>query len=218
MSKRRFFSVFWPAWQQAFCKKNVASGFAKTGIWSCSSARVISQIIIPETEPLEQISKTLITCRGVQNLHRVYTRAPSSPILRRILRSNLTLAAQHSVNLHVQNGLVESLKEKKKRRRRGKHLNLCGETDSGPQFFSSSRVQAARDCQRAKETEEAKRLQAIVDKKVAAAADKLRKKNEKKEREASTASRRAEAERKKADKEAKKLRLQEARLAAEQLH
>ena len=42
MSKRRFFSVFWPAWQQAFCKKNVASGFAKIGIWPCSSARVIS--------------------------------------------------------------------------------------------------------------------------------------------------------------------------------
>ena len=97
-------------------------------------------------------------------------------------------------------------------------MNLCGETDSGPQFFSPSRVQAARDCQRAKETEEAKRLQAIADKKVAVAANKLRKENEKKEREASTASRRAEAERKKADKEAKKLHLQEARLAAEQLH
>ena len=135
-----------------------------------------------------------------------------------ILRSNLTLVAQHSINLHVQNGLVESLKEEKKRRRRGKRLNLCSKTDPGPQFFSPSRVQAAWDCQRTKETEEAKRLQAIAEKQVAATANKLRKENEKKAREASTASRRAEAERKKADKEAKKLRLQEARLDAEQLH
>ena len=95
---------------------------------------------------------------------------------------------------------------------------MCGETDSGPQFFNPSRVQAARDCQRAKETEENKRLQAITNKKVAVATNKLRKENEKKVREASTASCRAEAERKKANKEAKKLRLQEARLAAEQIH
>jgi hypothetical protein len=32
MSKRKFWSVFWPTWQQAFSPANIASGFAKTGI------------------------------------------------------------------------------------------------------------------------------------------------------------------------------------------
>ena len=40
-------------------------------------------------------------------------------------------------------GLIETLKEEKKRRKRGKRLNLVGEEDSGAQLFYSSRVQAA---------------------------------------------------------------------------
>ena len=45
-------------------------------------------------------------------MQRAYTRAPSSPMLSKIFRANL-LAAQQSINLHVQRGLVEA---KKKRR------------------------------------------------------------------------------------------------------
>jgi hypothetical protein len=43
---------------------------------------------------------------------------------------------------------IEKYKHRKKKR-----LNLLGEEESRPQFFSSGRVQAARDYQATKETE-----------------------------------------------------------------
>ncbi|KAN0079622.1 hypothetical protein V8E54_004836 [Elaphomyces granulatus] len=41
------------------------------------------------------------------------------------------LAAQHEIDKHLQSGLQETLKNEKKRRQRGKRLNLLGEEDSG---------------------------------------------------------------------------------------
>lgn len=38
--------------------------------------------------------------------------------------------------------LIEALKAERKKRNRGKKLNLLGEDDDGPQLFSLSRVQA----------------------------------------------------------------------------
>ena len=34
LSKRAFWSLFYPAWQQAFTPMNIASGFARTGYFS----------------------------------------------------------------------------------------------------------------------------------------------------------------------------------------
>ena len=43
----------------------------------------------------------------------------------------------------MQSGLLETLKNEKKRRQRGKRLNLVGEEDSGAQLFYALRVRAA---------------------------------------------------------------------------
>ena len=69
-------------------------------------------------------------------------------------------------------GLTEALKHEKKRRRRGKRLNLLGLEASEPQFFSPRGVQAARDWQISKEKEETLRQQNISEKRVLAAAKK----------------------------------------------
>jgi hypothetical protein len=45
MSKRRFWGVFWPAWQQVFTPANIASGFAKTGIWLYAPDEMLAKII-----------------------------------------------------------------------------------------------------------------------------------------------------------------------------
>jgi hypothetical protein len=47
MSKRAFWSVFFPAWQQAFSEKNINSGFEKTGIWPYNPSLVLN-IITPQ--------------------------------------------------------------------------------------------------------------------------------------------------------------------------
>ena len=138
------------------------------------------------------------------------------PVLAKILRANLLLAAQHSIDKHVQNGLIEALKQEKKRRQRGKRLNLIGEEDSGPQLFSPTRVQAARDFQASKNADEADRLQGIADRKVAAAAKKLQKEKKVKKAQNAAIRRQLQAETA-AQKAAEKLALQQARQAATEL-
>ena len=80
---------------------------------------------------------------------------------------------------HVVKGLTKALKHEKKRRQRGQRLNLLGEDDSGPQFFSPGRVQGARDYQDQKDINEAQRQQDIADKKAAAAIKKAQKEADK---------------------------------------
>ena len=46
------------------------------------------------------------------------------------------LATQHVVDEHVKKGLVETVTTEKKRRKRGKKLNILGKEDYRPQFFS----------------------------------------------------------------------------------
>ena len=118
------------------------------------------------------------------------------------------------MDIHVQNGLIEALKQEKKRRHLEKRLNLVGEEESGPQFFSPSRVQAARDYQASKETEEAKRQQGIKDIKAAAAAQKEQKEKEKNERADDVVVRRQIQGDAKAQEAIEKEQLREAKRAA----
>ena len=185
MSKRKFWSVFWPAWQQAFSPANIASGFAKTGIWPYAPHEVLDKITKPlpidDTEAI-QTAKTPMTCRAVRRTQRQFHNAPNSPLLDKIFRANERLAAQHSVDQHVIKGLITALQDEKKRRKRGKRLNLVGEEDSGPQLFSPGRIQAARDRQAIKEQEEQQRQQDILDRKTQAATKRQQKEDEKAQR------------------------------------
>jgi hypothetical protein len=83
---------------------------------------------------------------------------------------------------------------------RGKCLNLLGEEDSGPQFFSPARVQAAKDWQAVKDTNEALRQQEIDYKKTLTAAKKQQKELDKIERARLLAERRQQAAEIKAQK------------------
>jgi hypothetical protein len=129
-----------------------------------------------------QTAKTPMTCRAVRRAQREFRNTPNSPLLDKIFRANERLAAQHSIDQHVVRGLVTALKDEKKRRKRGKHLNLLGEEDSGPQLFSPARIQAARDYQAIKEQEERQRQQDIIDRKALAATRRQQKEDEKAQR------------------------------------
>ena len=217
MSKRAFIKIFWPAWQRAFSVKNIESGLEKTGIWPCNSAIMLATLTIPEPPTTDQTIKTPTTYRTARRVQKIYTRAPTSALLAKIFEANLQLAAQHAIDLHNQNNLIEALEQEKKRRKRGKRLNLLGTEDNGPQFFSPSRVQAARDFQTSKDAEEAERQQGIADRKVAAAAKKLQKEKEKEMRVQDAAVRRQLQGETAAQKATEKLALQEARQAAAEL-
>ena len=99
-----------------------------------------------------------------------------------LFRSASQLAAQHSIDQHEINGLRTALQLEKKKRQRGKRLNLLGEEDSGPQFFSPSRVRKANAVQAAKEAEEQQKRDDIANCKAHTAAKREQMKAEKADR------------------------------------
>ena len=163
MSKRAFWSVFWPVWQRAFTPENIASGFKKTGIFPYNPQIVLNKIIKKEPIQVSNSPKTPMTSRAVRRVYRVYKVKLIESFLSKILRANERLAVEHSI---VIRGLIKALKHEKKRRRRGKRLNLLGQEESGPQFFSLIKVQAAREHQAVKEEAEIIRRQDIEERKV----------------------------------------------------
>ena len=191
MSKRSFWHVFWPAWLHSFTIKNISSGFKKIGIWPINPGTILDPITLPPPSTISeepQIPKTPLASRDVRRFQRAFKDNPKPELLEKLFRANLTLATQHEIDRHIEQGLIKALKDEKKRRRRGKRLNLLGEEDSGPQFFSPVRIQAARDYQESKETNEALRKQEINDKKSAAACQKIMRESKKKSGNCSTKS------------------------------
>ena len=193
LSKRAFWSLFYPAWQQAFTPMNIASGFARMGIFPYNPSLLIDVITKPKPPtppPVSIILKTPMTNRTVRHMQRNYKNAPSSPLLTKIFRVNEKLATLRSLDSHMIAGLKRVVILEKKKRQRGKRLNLLGEEDSRPQFFSLGWVQAAKERQEAKKVEEAQRQQDINTRKALAAANKQRKEIEKQQRVEKVAERR----------------------------
>ena len=180
ISKRAFWNIFWPAWQEAFISKNITSGFAKTGIWPYNP----SPMLIKITKPLPAIPdvptspKTPLTCHAIRHIEKEYRKAPNSAIVRKLFRATEKLTSQYSIDIHTIKGLTQTLKNEKKRRQKGKRLNLLGESDLGPQFFSPGRIQAAREYQSQKDTEVALRQQQLANTKALAAIKKVEKEAE----------------------------------------
>lgn len=99
--------------------------------------------------------KTPMTTKGVRRLQREWQRNPTPGKLSLLFRSQEALAAQHELDLHIKRGLFEIIKEEKRRRQRGKRLNLVGEEGMGAQLFSAEVVCKAKDFASEKETREA---------------------------------------------------------------
>ena len=214
MSKRSFWAVFWPAWKQAFTKKNVDSAFQKTGIFPLNPAIVLDLITKSEPVRSSQLPKTPTSCRAVRQVHRQFRNSPSELILQKILRANKRLAAANSIEQHLNKALQDAIKNERKRRKRGKRLNLLGEEASGAQFFSPAQVQRARAWQVAKDNEEAQRQQGIIDRKALTAAKKQQREKEKAERAAAATEKRRVAAETKAAKQAEKQAQKEMKEAA----
>jgi DDE superfamily endonuclease len=212
ITKRMFWSIFWPAWQQAFTPTNIASGFTKTGIWPFNPAIVLDKIAksnaIPPPEASQQPA-TPLTARRIRQFQRSFRNAPNSPTVAKLLRANEVLAAQHSVDQHVVKGLQQALNNEKRRRNRGKRLNLIGEEASGAQFFSPKRVEAALAWQAQKEEAEIQRQREIASKRIQAAAKKQYQEEAKVERAAIALQKRQLATEERVQKAAEKQALRE---------
>ncbi|OCK74617.1 hypothetical protein K432DRAFT_310373, partial [Lepidopterella palustris CBS 459.81] len=50
-TKRDFFPTFWKAWERAFTKKNILSGWKKTGLFLFNPEVVLKQVTVKEKRP-----------------------------------------------------------------------------------------------------------------------------------------------------------------------
>src|SRR4051794_28505847 len=177
LSKRMFWSLFHSAWVASFTVDNITSAFAATGIFPYNPSIVLAKIQkpLPESPPPKHNTartpaRTPISCHSVRKVQKAYLANPTEEGLDLILRANTRLAAQHSIDVHEKQGLIEALQIEKKKRKRGKRLNLLGEENTGPQFFSPSRVQQAKVFQAQKEADEQQCKEDIIERKAKALA------------------------------------------------
>ena len=145
ISKRDFWGIFWPAWKSAFTESNILSGFRKTGIWPLNPDITLSMITKPPPPTITpdkpaQCIQTPITCRAVRRTQRLYRDTSNPVLLHKILKANERLSAQHSIDSHVIKGLINTVKNEKKKRQRGKRLNLLGQEGSGPQLYGPEQI------------------------------------------------------------------------------
>lgn len=182
MSKRLFWKLFLPSWTKAFCPENIASAWTKTGIFPLNPAVVLEMIAKPESPTAPQGPKTPMTGRTIRRFQQDFARSPTALKQQLLFKANERLAAEHSIAIHRCRGLEQALKLEKRKRQRGKRLNLLGEEASGAQFFSPARVAAARAFQAQKEADKQLEIESKTKKKAQATTMKVRKEKEKAER------------------------------------
>ena len=160
LSKRDFFDLFWPAFVKAFTPKNILSGWERTGLQPLNPARVLDQIkplVRPPSAAGSTGSSALVDTdwRKVRRVVQDAIGEALGPNSRKIINTVDLLTTEVSILKAKNKDLQETLRLKKNKRRRGKplfdDLGVDGETKA--MFFSSSKIQHARDRKLEKEQE-----------------------------------------------------------------
>ena len=109
MTKRVFWSIFWPAWKQTFTLKNIESEFKKTGIFPYNPSLILDKITKKPKTETSTTPETLMSCRAVRRVYRIYKFKPILEILSQILRANERLTAELAIDQYVIRELINSL-------------------------------------------------------------------------------------------------------------
>jgi hypothetical protein len=217
MTKRLFWTVFKEAWEAAFTVENIKKAWEKAGVYPIDSSKTLSMIgPKPEPEQPPENPRTPMTCRSIRRVIKAYQTEPEKAV-ETLFRAAERLATQHEIDTHVNKGLRKALVFEKKKRRKGRKLNLLGEDNSAPQLFSPGRVQAAKAFQAQKEAIEVERKAAVAQKKAQGLENRLQKEKEKQERALQRAIRKEEVQEAKAQKQAEVQARKEAQKAAKEV-
>jgi hypothetical protein len=155
MNKSKFWTLFKKAWDTAFIAETIQQSWQKSGIWPFNPELVIGQITKPlPPSPVKSGPATPMTCKGLRRAGRAYMFNPSMATFNLIFKATLKLPAQVSIDEHVKKGFIEALKGEKKKRGRGKRMNLCGEEACGAMIYTPTKIAQARVYQKEKEEEE----------------------------------------------------------------
>jgi hypothetical protein len=127
-------------------ESNILSAWKKTGIWPYQPSVILSAIapLRPQTpEASPDAILTPYTTKRIRQFSKIHAKNPSKAAFRKLIKANESNAAKASIAEHRAEGLKEALQLEKKKRRRGKKLNLTGEPLGKAQFFGIAEVLAA---------------------------------------------------------------------------
>ena len=166
ITKRVFWSLFRNAWASALTLSNIRAGFSTTGIHPFQPSKVLRQLKIktpsPPTSDRKLKRKTPKSVRNIR--HTIKAAKTEDPELAQsvdlIIHATEKLAIQKEILEHENQGLRAALISEKKKRKRGKTMELFAKNEPGQaMFFSPGKVAAVRERQQElKAQKEAERL------------------------------------------------------------
>lgn len=128
LDKRHFLDLFWPAYMRAFSRKNIASGWLKTGLCPSNLEEVLGQLQAKEpTRPHSSgsVSSTALSDTDWIKLNRLLKAAVDDVLgteVRKISNTLEQFAVKVSILEAENKGLRRAVFIEKKRRKRGKPM------------------------------------------------------------------------------------------------
>jgi hypothetical protein len=174
LTKRNFWPLFYEAWKQAFTTQNVQSAWEKTGIHPINPQKVLSTFVLPQktSQPSAKKPKTPSSTRGIRRTFKQLQKEGHVDEQAKILlHAGEKLAAQLEIARHENQGLRKAIIHEKKKRKRGKAMNLYdpGEKEGQALFFSPAKIARVRERNAEQKQAEQQRQQMISDKRLQSA-------------------------------------------------
>lgn len=149
MSKRLFWRIFWPSWDQAVPVKNIQSGFRKTGIFPFDPETVLPTLAIQPHQDLQssEISQNRsLPKTGVPEVRRIIkqiknTAIPSQTAITQLIETAEILSFENDLLRHEKSSLQETILLERSKRKRGKKIGLLSpDQPKYGQFFSPEKI------------------------------------------------------------------------------
>ncbi|EED19578.1 conserved hypothetical protein [Talaromyces stipitatus ATCC 10500] len=142
VTKQVFWRLFCAAWQSALSFQNIRSAFASLGIHPFNPLKTPS----PSPGDNEIDRKTPGSVRAIRRTIRaIQQEGDLTQATKLVMKAAQKLIIRNEILEHQYKGLVNALVNEKNRQRRGRPLGLIDKENPGEaQFFSPSRVEAAK--------------------------------------------------------------------------
>ena len=219
MSKRLFWSIFWPAWQKAVRYETISSGFEKTGIYPFNPVVVLDQLkpttAFSSSDDSEIDPEPITNARDVRQLIKSVRQEKGviSSKMDLLCKSMEAMVFENDLLRHENTQIHQTLLNEVKRRKRGKPMGLLGANEPKfGQFWSPTKLAIrkqeietqAQQEERQKQLAADQRLQSQIERDLKTQAYRDRVEFNKRERDRKKAEKDAEIERKRRQKELEK--------------
>jgi hypothetical protein len=183
VTKRDFFSIFWPAWGSTMRPDTIKKSFQATGVWPMDAEVVLKRF---NNSTSGQDEASALGHYGDGNswreLRKIFDAAVADKAkieAQRLEASLYSLQTQNELLHHENKGLTRALEAKKKHKKKSKTMDLQQrkEYHGGAVFWSPRKLREARACEATKQDEDERaRLQKTHNRELKAAATLYKKK------------------------------------------